>query len=63
MTASPGRLVGRCAIGEGGLVARCRIGQGRATIIADADFLDAERLGRPANLDALLAELSALEQA
>jgi hypothetical protein len=63
MTDSPGRLVGGCAIGAGGLAARCRIGKGRATIIADADFLDAERLGRPANLDALLAELAGLEQA
>jgi hypothetical protein len=61
LTDSPGRLFGGCAIGEGGLVARCRIGKGRATIIADADFLDAERLGRSANLDALLAELAALE--
>jgi len=58
---SPGRLSGRCAIAADGLVARCRIGKGRATIIADADFLDAERLDRPANLDALLAELAALE--
>jgi hypothetical protein len=62
LTDSPGRLIGGCAIGEGGLVAHCRIGKGRATIIADADFLDAERLERPANLDALLDELSALEQ-
>jgi hypothetical protein len=62
LTDSPGRLVGGCEISGGGLVAHCRIGKGRATIIADADFLDAERLGRPANLDALLAELGALEQ-
>ncbi len=62
MADSPGRLSGGCEIGWQGLVAHCRIGKGRATIIADADFLDAERLGRPANLDALLAELSALEQ-
>jgi hypothetical protein len=62
LTDSPGRLIGRCEIEAGGLVARCRIGKGRATIIADADFLDAERLGRPANLDALLAELATLEQ-
>jgi hypothetical protein len=61
LTDSPGRLIGGCAIGEAGAVAHCRIGKGRATIIADADFLDAERLGRPANLDALLAELAALE--
>jgi hypothetical protein len=61
LTDSPGRLIGGCAIGGGGLVAHCRIGKGRATIIADADFLDAERLGRSTNLDALLAELAALE--
>lgn len=62
VTSSAGRLAGRCKIGEGGLVAQCRIGQGRATVIADADFLDAERLGRSANLDALLAELAKLER-
>jgi len=62
LTDSPGRLTGPCAIGEGGLVAHCRIGKGRATIIADADFIDAERLGRPANLYALLAELATLER-
>jgi hypothetical protein len=62
LTVSPGRLVGGCAIGADGLVAHCRIGKGRATIIADADFLDAERLGRASNLDSLLAELAALEQ-
>ena len=62
ITSSAGRLVGRCEIGKGGLVAQCRIGQGRATIIADADFLDAERFGRSANLDALLAELASLER-
>jgi hypothetical protein len=62
LTVSPGRLIGGCAIGGAGLVAHCRIGKGRATIIADADFLDAERLGRASNLDSLLAELAALEQ-
>ena len=62
MTDSPGTLAGRCAIDEGGLVARCRVGRGRATIIADADFLDAQRLGRPANLNALMVELAALEK-
>jgi hypothetical protein len=62
LTVSPGRLAGGCAIGGDGLVAHCRIGKGRATIIADADFLDAERLGRASNLDSLLAELAALEQ-
>jgi hypothetical protein len=62
-TDSPGALTGRCRIESAGLIADCRIGQGRAIIIADADFLDAERLGRPAdhNLDALLGEIADLE--
>jgi hypothetical protein len=62
LTVSPGALIGGCAISSDRLVARCRIGNGRATIIADADFLDADRLGASAghNLDALLAELAAL---
>ena len=60
---SPGSLSGRCALGREGFVARCRIGRGHATIVADADFLNVEQLdgGRDQNLDALLAELSALE--
>jgi hypothetical protein len=64
---SPGTLSGGCAIGRDGFVARCRIGQGRATILADADFLNVEQLGGPKdqnleqNLDALLAELGGLE--
>lgn len=64
LTVSPGRLSGDCAIGEQGLVARCRLGKGKATIVADADLLDAERLGSGAeqNLDALLAELARLER-
>jgi len=37
MTASPGALVGDCAIGPGGLAAHCRIGRGRATIVADGE--------------------------
>ena len=59
-TDSPGSLAGGCDIGRDHLVAHCRVGQGRATIVADADFLDVERLGRPArhNLDALLGELA-----
>ena len=54
---------GRCSIGDGGLVADCRIGEGRAIVVADADFLDAPRLGDGArhNLDALLKELAQLE--
>jgi len=32
---------GQCNISEAGLLARCSIGQGRASIVADADFLNA----------------------
>lgn len=67
LTGSPGTLVatGRtCRVEPGGLAARCRLGRGRATIIADADFLDQARLGPKAarNLDSLLAELALLER-
>jgi len=31
----------RCDIGEAGFVAQCSIGEGRATVVADADLLDA----------------------
>ena len=63
ITDSPGSLAGRCTISGDGLVAHCPVGRGRATIVADADFLDAQRLGDGAkrNLDALLAELARLE--
>ena len=62
LTNSPGSLAGRCPVSPDRLVARCRIGKGEATIIADADFLNVEDLDGPTdkNLDALLAELSAL---
>ena len=62
LTNSPGALAGSCAVSPDRLVARCRIGKGEATIIADADFLNVEDLDGPTdrNLDALLAELSAL---
>jgi hypothetical protein len=62
VTNSPGSLAGRCPVSRDRLVARCRIGKGEATIIADADFLNVEDLDGPTdkNLDALLAELSAL---
>lgn len=65
LTDSPGSLSGECAISSDGLVAHCAIGKGQATVVADADFLDPERLGEPArdNLEALLAELAALEEA
>lgn len=61
---SPGRLVGGCEIAADAAVARCRIGKGRAIVVADADFLDTARLGKPArhNLDGLLGELAGLER-
>lgn len=64
LTNSPGELVGRCPVTRDGLVARCRIGKGEATIVADADFLNVDELDGPTdkNLDAMLAELAALEQ-
>ena len=55
---SPGQLASkRCRIADGGFVARCAIGRGRATIIADADFLN----GQQSDLDYLMAELARLE--
>jgi hypothetical protein len=63
LTDSPGQLFGRCAISADRLVAHCSIGRGRATIVADADLLDAAELGPKAkhNLDGLLDELARLE--
>jgi hypothetical protein len=62
-TVSPGLLFGGCRISADRLVARCSIGKGRATIVADADWLDVDRLeGSRDNLDALLKELAMLEQ-
>jgi len=63
MAASPGTLSGACAVADRGFVARCRIGKGRATVVADADFLNVEELDGPTNenLDALLDELARLE--
>ena len=64
LTASPGALAGTCPISRDRLVAHCRIGKGEATIVADADFLNVEDLDGPTdkNLEAMLAELRALEQ-
>jgi hypothetical protein len=64
LAGSPGSLSGSCSIGEKGFVAYCRLGKGRATIVADADFLNVERIdgGAEGNLDALLAELAVLER-
>src|SRR5688500_13981935 len=58
LTASPGSLVGSCAVSKDRLVARCRIGKGEATIVADADFLNVADLDGPTadNLKAMLAE-------
>jgi hypothetical protein len=63
LTVSPGQLYGGCDISPDRLVAHCRIGNGHATVVADADLLDADRLGSSAaaNLDALLAELESIE--
>ncbi len=64
VTVSPGELSGGCSINADRLVAHCRIGDGRATVIGDADFLNAPALGSAAthNLDALLFELAQLER-
>jgi hypothetical protein len=64
LTSSPGTLAGNCRTDDGGFVARCRVGKGRAVIVADAEFLNVEQLDGPAedNLEALLAELAALER-
>ena len=70
LTASPGTLIAAkpaCRVEHGGLTAHCRIGRGRATIIADADFLNTDGAGAidgPAasNLDSLLIQLALLER-
>ena len=64
VAASPGRLAGGCAISADALVAHCRIGSGQATVVADADILDVDRLGPRAehNLDGVLQELANLER-
>jgi hypothetical protein len=64
LTLSPGNLAGACAISRDRFVARCRIGRGHVTVVADADFLDAQSLGPEAgkNLDGLLSELATLER-
>lgn len=64
MTASPGALTGSCDISSDAFVAQCKIGKGRATIVADADFLEVDELGPKAghNIDGLLQELASLER-
>ena len=57
-TPSPGTLASRrCELRENGFIARCAVGKGRATIIADADFLNGEQQ----DLDLLMIELAWLE--
>jgi hypothetical protein len=62
-TISPGQLYGRCEISRDRISARCRVGKGFASVIADADLLDAASIGAAAssNFDALVAEISAFE--
>ena len=51
---------GKCGISHQGLTARCIIGRGRATVIADADFLNVDSPDA-AGLDRLASELDRLE--
>ncbi|MEO8175070.1 MAG: hypothetical protein ABI626_00250 [Sphingomicrobium sp.] len=65
LTASPGALTGqRCAVSRDRLVAHCSVGKGKATIVADADFLDVDQLDGPVsnNLKAMVDELDALDR-
>lgn len=57
---SPGTLHGTCLITGDAMVAHCRVGQGRATIVADADFLNVDSEASQ-NLDGVLEELAKLE--
>jgi len=64
LTSSPGTLSGKCEISGDRLVAHCRVGAGRATIVADADLLNAAPADAATshNLDGLLQELANLER-
>ena len=69
LTASPGTLVragGRCVVADAGLLARCQLDRGRATIIADADFLNLGDGGLDGpteqNLPALMSQVSQLSR-
>lgn len=57
-----GSLSGRgsCKVLDEGLVARCGIGRGQATVIADADFLNAGE-NEAGSLDLLIDELDRLD--
>lgn len=64
-TQSPGSLAAtaaQCSVETGAFIAHCSIGQGEATVIADADFLNASPAAETASLDVLLIELARLEQ-
>lgn len=58
-TVSPGSLHGKCAIANDRLLAHCKIGDGTATVVGDADLLNATGTGH--NLDGVLQELAELE--
>ena len=63
---SAGRLVSTnpaCDLSRATVIAECMIGKGKATVVADADFLNVEELGelKQNNLDELLELLAALE--
>ena len=65
---APGKQGGaeNCSIASEGFLARCAIGKGRATVIADADFLDGDRQGAgdgaaSPDLDLLISELAKLD--
>lgn len=66
LTASPGELHGGCAISGDRLAADYRIGRGRATVIADADWLNLGPGGLDGptarNLPALVSQLGALSR-
>lgn len=64
LAASPGVLAGSCDVDRSGFLAECEVDKGKVSVVADADFLNVEELGRSAedNLDALLAELDTLER-
>ena len=51
---------GECDVSDEGLIARCNIGRGRATVIADADFLNVDAPDAD-GLDLLASELGRLE--
>jgi hypothetical protein len=60
LTLSSAGLAGReCDIADEGLIARCSIGRGQATVIADADFINADSPDAPA-LDLMVTELGRL---